>query len=417
MTIPETYLKRLIEKAYVPNQGFRLTYTFHKPSQDTRINNNDLGDYLPFLHYFGYYDICQQLIETCLHRYPLLCRENYLRYGSTKLIKYGVTDLYSNSDYFHGLLFALKQPEYSSFHETISFRLHSFANLLKSTRNTHFVNVLGREFSIPIRRPIDAGMMPELLHDMGFKDIALQYIDKWKNSLLCTEKALGTSYIFNYNVGDHPRLMKDHTNFLFSCIALYNPDGHGITAKDLKKLISIVYKYFARNSVVYNTRKDLQRCKSSSLAFSFLEVLLDAYAKTCDEYYLAILKDTLPFWLRAIEKHKVLPDYIDVSTNKASQYSPVDNNTDFYVFMKKLRLLTNDSLVSEEFHQQYRRNIVATFVYPETQDIASTYCLHTKSAKKLMKSKFTALFMKIWIADNIRSVDEYYAYKDYLDDR
>jgi hypothetical protein len=104
-------IKNLIKNAYVENKGIHYFYDRKTKVKKGGINSNDLGDYPPFFHYYGFVNTSSNYIKTCIEKYHIFYSERVSRFVSTFLSRFGVIDLYLNSDYFQGLVFARSKKE------------------------------------------------------------------------------------------------------------------------------------------------------------------------------------------------------------------------------------------------------------------------------------------------------------------
>jgi hypothetical protein len=412
----KSIISNLLRKSSDNGKGLYAFYDKTTLEKSGHIITNDLGDYLPYLHYCGFIDECRKNIKYVLGKYDVFYQENTCRYGSTKLAKYGVIDLYSNSDYFQGLLFALQHKEYAEFHDKIRSIFKELIKIIFRTRYTHFIKIAKAHFSLPIFRLLDIGMYPELFTSLGYKEEAAKIIEEISRQIIKANKPLVQLSVFNIGLKKDPVLMKDHTNFMFSYIRFFRENPELLKKEQLKNIIKILMANFSENGIIFNSIANKGK-RADSLSFAFLEVLLEAYELTKDNYYFEQLSSLLGFWLKTILKHKVLPVYINVADGSISECANVDPNTDFFVLLKKVHLFTGSKLVAENFLTEYKRNILKYFLNKDSYDVHSNYNFKTKRPESLIKSKFSSLFIKVFIADEVDSLAELNRMEMYLDDR
>ncbi|MCK9555896.1 hypothetical protein M0R36_08810 [bacterium] len=416
MNLGKKILANLIDKSYVKGRGFSFFYDRTDPLNRGYINTNDLGDYIPFLHYFGFGDIVRDCLGSVLSRYDVFYRERVERFGSTRLSKFGIIDLYSNSDYLHGLLFARRYPEYKEFHCDIDGVFGKIAKIIKRTSYTNFIRLRKNYVPIPVFRPLDIGMYPEMLYEHGEVDIAETIIDSLARDIIVSGRPLGRCYLWKLLVNGKMYLMKDHTNILFSFLRIYRNNGIKNKEKQLKRLFDILLDKFTSGDIIYNNNME-KGVRSSSLAFAFLETLLEAYIYTEDRYYREKISVLLPFWLNIISDINILPSYKNINTGRYSDDAIVDNNTDFYVFLKKFMLFGGEHLVSDDFIGKFKSDIIKYYLDSSSHDVYSSVNIGTGEKSNVIKSKFSSLFTKVLISDNLISRKQYFDMEIFLDDR
>jgi len=409
-------IQNLIENAYVENKGVHYFYDRKTKVKKGGINSNDLGDYIPFFHYYGFIKTSTNYIKTCLDKYHVFYRERVSRFGSTFLSRFGVIDLYSNSDYFQGLVFAKSKKEYSSFHTKIDFIFSNLNKILSKTNFTHFYKIRNHYMPLPLFRLLDIGMYPELLMQVGHKSLGYKINNNIANRIIKNNASLNEIYFYRWSLVNKSTLMKDHTNFLFSYLRCNRDNFSDEKLVLLKKVIDIVDNSFTHNNIIFNEIENVGKI-ASPLSFAFLEVLLEAFIESEDSYYINRLEQLLEYWLNLIEKYTILPGLINIQTNKVGMTSTVDPNTDFFVFLKKLKIFTGDKYISTNFINSYRDEIIKNYLNKNTFDVYKNVDVITGERHNSIKSKFACLFVKIFIVDQIKSIDDYYNKEIYLDDR
>ncbi|MCK4942799.1 MAG: hypothetical protein KAS65_04440 [Candidatus Aminicenantes bacterium] len=406
----------LIRKAFEKDQGFYHSYESPTLQKRGGLNDNDLGDYLPFLHYFDYIEVALNYLKTLFSRYDLFYIQKDRRFGSTRLSQLGIIDLFSNSDFFHGILFARQQPDYRQFHDEIDGRIERLIQIISKTRYSHFVK-LGKYFiPFPVFRIIDLSMFPEIILGFGKEAEAKHILSRFIPVILKRQKPFYRQYLFGLPLGKNSCLMKDHTNLLFSCIRYYRTNPDDFDPDSLKELIRILSREFTSDNIVFNQKSDLGG-KASSLAFAFLEVLLESYLLTEDKFYLGELEKLLSYWLTVLDRFDIFPTYMNTLNNQRSNKASVDPNTDFYVFFKKMNLFLGETFLSGNLLKRFRENLMESFVNPETHDVYSWINLDSGEKSSRIKCKFSSLFTKIMITDGLIDQRDYQNKEIYLDDR
>lgn len=409
------FLGALIERAYKYDEGFYFYYRSDVSEKRGYINTNDLGDYIPYIDYYGFDDIVVNWVSAVLNKYDLFYKEPINRFGSTRLSLYGFIDLYSNSDFYHGLLYVRKLDKYKELHGRIDLLFERLIKRLSKTNYTNFYKLFKWYLSVPIFRPIDIGMFPELLVEYGDNKLANKILRYSVDKILRQNELLSKSYFLCFKLQKDCVLMKDHTNLLFSYIRFYRSNRELFKPKELKSILKMVISCFARGNVIFNAKSEYKN--ADSLVFSILEIFLEAYVLTDDNFYLECLKKYMPFWIELIESLKVLPTKIDPKTLDSSNISIVDTNTDFYTFLSKANLFLGESFVPNSLIENYKKNIIEMFVDKENLNIYTTLTMNEYKRNNVIKSKFSALFSKVFILNDISSQSEYSKMEVYLDDR
>lgn len=131
-------IANLIGKAYVYDKGFYHFYEWSTLERKGGLNDNDFGDYFPCLHYFGHINVALNYLQALISRYELFFDQKGKRFGSTRLSRLGIIDLFSNSDFYQGILFARQHQEYKQFHREIDRQIEKLIRITTNTRYSHF---------------------------------------------------------------------------------------------------------------------------------------------------------------------------------------------------------------------------------------------------------------------------------------
>lgn len=259
-------------------------------------------------------------------------------------------------------------------------------------------------------------MFPEIFLGFGRVTDSGKMLSRLVIKILARKKPFYQHYFLNFPLGKESHLIKDHTNLLFSYIRYLRITRSDSDLDNLKELIRIISSEFVSENIIFNRKSDLGK-KASALAFSFLEIVLECYLLTDDHHYLETLDALLPYWLKTLERFGVFPVYIDTLNNQRSADASVDPNTDFYVFLKKARLFLGETYISDNLLNRFKKNIMESFINPKTLDVYSRINLDTGGKFPMIKCKFSTLFTKIMIADQIKNQRDFQSKEIYLDDR
>lgn len=411
-------INNLIEITYEEEvNSFYSYYDTNSKNKSGFLIDNDAGDIIPFLDYFGYEELVTKYVNGMLDKYKgfYIDKSATMRFGATPLTKYNVCDLYSNSDYLHGLLFIRNLDRYKELHSKIDEVVTNIFNNVIPTKNTMFLKLFNKFIPLPIYRLLDDSMFAELMYKFGYESSGEQRLENVLNRIFSKNAPLKYGYVMGISILDRSYLMKDHTNFIYSLIGINNENSKYVL--QIKKLFTIIDDYFVKDNIIFNSTKEIDNKYFSSLFFTYIDCLLEAYLSTKDDYY----KEKIKYFLdnlvvKILKKHDVIPDKMDVNFEKSSDFSTLDPNTDLYVTLKKINLVFGNEYISLKLLDLFRNNIINTF-YNKEGVLYTLFNITNKKPVNNAKTKFSFLFFKIYIIDQINTVDEMKKYQDYLDDR
>ena len=333
----------------------------------------ELGDYLPFLYYFGEEDFCLKQIEKAveyLHRAKILSkkikRPSYLRSSNRYFLSLfpRISESFDYTDMILGLI------EVSQMSNDVKKILNEVDNIFlqaeaifKREEIWHDWYIPSLNMRLPVSSPLN-GMFAELLVDMykltsdeGYLLRAKEILDFWKEDAFFRRHRIFPIYApTNRAVAVMPYIKR----YLgYSKVTKYNSaiaDGfinyYKVTKdKEIENTIFEWVEGFLENfmnhdgsvhEMIIFSKSNVKKSEPELKAFAMIDTFCELFIIFKQTKYLAIAENIAGFWIRHINPKTGL---ITQKIGKEETY--FDTLTDFCVSLKRLHELTGKNEYDE----------------------------------------------------------------------
>jgi len=371
----------------------------------------DLGDYLPFLLYFGYNEFSKRQVSLAINKLDGNCLYSDPRHPRSKFI----VDGYGNTDLILGFLEYYKQTGDKSVLNIIESSIESWYKLLTKDGFTYMGYIKKIHLPIPLISTKHGGMYGEILVDLfeisknqKYIDMANNIMKKWITIPFFKRNGLFPNlylYPFTTNIlkviprirrgSKQVRFFKENTNLVFSLLALYRITKENRFKKAIYYWIDNVKRKLARpDGGVYTQWSPNDKATDINLFnFQLIEILCDASCIFNDSSLLSFSTRVADFWLKhQSARAGLFPNKI----NSNNHYDYLDCETDMAIALLKLSELTNKEkyrISSQECFQ----GILKYHMKPKGLALVVDYRNGTL-IEPICKIKFNMLFLKLIIA-------------------
>ncbi len=378
--------------------GLRSYYDVGKNISYGDLLYNDLGDYLPFIAYFGNDEFCNKEIRNLKNNLKngLLFRKNYS-------LAFDHTDL---------LLGLIEHYKIKKDYSIINLAEEITNNVLKNFYRKDVINAYHiKYFKLPIVNSIDNTFIELLidLYEVTKKEKYLETTRYQANYWLNTEFYKKEKLFSNLNVISfkylfskfakvkrnliRANLMKNNTNSLFALLELYKINKDEELKKDIYSMINSINKNFLDDNIYYQEielkNNKIIRDKNLTCNFAMIDLLCDCYHTFKDKKFLINAENVAEKWLELQGMTGLFPMYLD------KEESMLDSETDMIIALMKLYELTKNI--------NYRKSAVNAldgvlrYHYTNKGYVQAVNINDGSVIDNRIKIKFNALFLKALI--------------------
>lgn len=376
----------------------------------------DLGDYIPFLAYYGEEEFCKKQIEISKTRmkYGMFCGDIYPKLR--KFRRYMIVPEF-NTDALLGLIefYRLTENEIA---------LETAETIIKSL-NKHFVKngyiyslfLTGLKINVPFVRGMN-GLYVELLTDLyditkdeKYIEIAENLAKAWinldffkKNKLFPNSYFVKAKYLNKlWRDAKKVTIFKHNTSIVNGLLSLYKKIKEEKLLKAIDQWIFTIKKRFFVNTI-YGKLNIKNKTISEPLlkySFSMIDILSYAYHLTKNSNYLDFAEDIASFWIKKKSKIYLFPQSPD------KRETLLDSITDFSISLFRLNELTGKKFYREIGIKTVKANMKYHSYQPtkHSEFIGGEPCFLPafvdsvdyktgKPSTKRIKPKFIALMLK-----------------------
>lgn len=327
---------------------------FLERNKDQIVPNHifpDLGDFLPFLLYFGE----KELILNQIDIFKKTLRDGRL---VSEFPSFGVTNLvksYEYSDLLLGLydyyLADRKKESRDLLLANVNMAIKSFN--LDGNLSSFYYPKYGIHFPIiDTRDGTFIEIFTELYtleNDKTYLEIAKNIYKRLKSSAFYKENKLFPVYIPTNYIGSLLRsnkfktitICKNNTNTLFGLLSLYSQEKNEELLLDIYSMIYEIKKRATVSGfgIIQNPSQASQNNYAMLTAsFPLIDFLCDFYMKIKDQEMLSLAKEMALFWIKLQGQTGLFP----LHSNRKESF--LDSETDMYVALSKLYEITKEEI-------------------------------------------------------------------------
>lgn len=366
---------------------------------------SDLGDFLPFLLYFGEEEFVDKQIGLLKKE---MGSKNILASQFPTLGISGLAKTYEYTDLLLGLtdyyLFKRDEESKNLLLKTTDKAIEIF-NLDSKMSSFYHIKV---SFPLPVLDTRD-GTLIECFLDIAYATKEKKYIDVAENiyrnlfrspfykkySLLPTFMTYEWLTPFlrgsKFHMFREAEICKNSTNTLFALLALYKHNKEGGVKENIFKMIGGIRTLGNKNGGLYKTYKPNDSRKpiiSLTPSFAMLDFLCDAYKVFGREEDLSFAREIADYWLKEEGKTGLLP------LISGTKDSFIDSETDMSVALTKLYELTGQ----DKYDSAAERIFDGLVESHGKVDYALSVNIDTgKLVSDAQRTKFLTLFLKLLI--------------------